>query len=146
MLDWLIDWIVFYAVSAIFQPFNGGRCCYREMLNMSFKNKMKTFLLLFWIAGNGMLWLYQLTPLKWRHQFSNRNHQNPNPTYLCCFLDGGYVEWILFYDLSQRDATGRHEEPSWLIDKEIIISIESNLRVNMLPGCWQTPYTISFFH
>ena len=24
LLAWLIDWIVFYAVSAIFQPFNGG--------------------------------------------------------------------------------------------------------------------------
>ena len=23
-LDWLIDWIVFYTVSAIFQPYNGG--------------------------------------------------------------------------------------------------------------------------
>ena len=25
--DWLIDWIEFYGVSAIFQPCNGGTCC-----------------------------------------------------------------------------------------------------------------------
>ena len=24
-IDWLIDLIVFYAISAIFQPYNGGR-------------------------------------------------------------------------------------------------------------------------
>ena len=25
MIDWLIDYIVFYAVSAIFRPYNGGK-------------------------------------------------------------------------------------------------------------------------
>ena len=28
--NWLIDWIVFYAVSAIFQPYNGGVDANRE--------------------------------------------------------------------------------------------------------------------
>ena len=45
MYEWLIDWIVFYAVSSIFQPYNGGKRMFDvdHIMNIEYIKKMGEF-------------------------------------------------------------------------------------------------------
>lgn len=87
LIDWLIDWIMLYAVSAIFQPFNGGRLWPLNWTNLKISFTHWCFMTVFgrnWLSGS---WGKNRAQVSWN--FSSiyfPPYQNKDRRYMAVIL------------------------------------------------------------
>ena len=81
MIDWLIDWIEFYVVSAIFQPYNSDICDIKSDDNVSYPNQE-------WGFSETDIW--KILSIDWRTIYSSFHMLKalnvPSLTYLHTYL------------------------------------------------------------
>ena len=117
LIDWLIDWIVFYAVSAVFKPYYGGF----------------VFLCWRWCGYNparlpslAVMWFNPKLLPSPRHDEYNMAVS----MYMPCSLNNNYLNTIfsvLDTNTAKKDFTRKENERHQLVPMNLLFNIECSL-------------------